>query len=144
LRGLLALEEVRHATRLAVESLLLRALALVGVEKQAQAEETLTEALGLAEAEGYIRLFLGGGKPMARLLSRALQKCKTTAYVETLRAAISAQETAREKPAPAQALVDPLTKQELSILRLMAAGLSHREIAGELHLSINTIKWYTL
>jgi LuxR family maltose regulon positive regulatory protein len=31
----------------------------------------------------------------------------------------------------------------LSILRLMAAGLSHPDIAGELHLSANTIKWYS-
>ena len=42
-----------------------------------------------------------------------------------------------------QNLVEPLKERELSVLRLMAAGLSNREIAEELHLSINTVKWYT-
>ena len=40
-------------------------------------------------------------------------------------------------------LVDPLSERELSILRLMAAGLSHDEIARELYLSVNTVKWHT-
>jgi LuxR family maltose regulon positive regulatory protein len=39
-------------------------------------------------------------------------------------------------------LIEPLTERELSILRLMAAGLSNREIASELYLSVNTIKVY--
>ena len=39
--------------------------------------------------------------------------------------------------------LEPLTDQELSILRLMSAGLSHSEIARELYLSINTVKWHT-
>ncbi|HEX9923386.1 MAG TPA: LuxR C-terminal-related transcriptional regulator [Anaerolineae bacterium] len=35
-----------------------------------------------------------------------------------------------------------MNDRETSILRLMAAGLSNREIAEELYLSTNTIKWY--
>ena len=31
----------------------------------------------------------------------------------------------------------------MQILRLLAARLSYREIAEELYLSLNTIKWYT-
>ena len=40
-------------------------------------------------------------------------------------------------------MVESLNERELSILRLMAAGLSNREIADELYLSVNTIKWYS-
>lgn len=37
----------------------------------------------------------------------------------------------------------PLNRHEVDILRLIAAGRSNKEIAGELSLSVNTIKMYT-
>lgn len=40
-------------------------------------------------------------------------------------------------------LTDPLTDRELRVLRLLRAALSLREIAQELHLSVNTIKSHT-
>jgi len=40
-------------------------------------------------------------------------------------------------------LIEPLNDREMQILRLLAAGLSNRQIAEELYLSVNTIKWYT-
>ncbi len=39
-----------------------------------------------------------------------------------------------------QPLPEPLSPQELRVLRLLAAGLSNQEIASELVVSINTIK----
>ena len=39
-------------------------------------------------------------------------------------------------------LVEPLTERELEILRLIASGLSNREIASELFLTLGTVKWY--
>ena len=47
--------------------------------------------------------------------------------------------TARRSNAPEDALSDA----ELSVLRLLRSELSQREIAGELHLSFNTIKTHT-
>jgi len=44
---------------------------------------------------------------------------------------------------PGSALVEPLNDREMQILRLLAAGLSNRQIAEELFLSVNTVKWYT-
>ena len=41
---------------------------------------------------------------------------------------------------PDEPQVDPLTERELSVLRFLAAGLSYREIAEELYISINTVK----
>ena len=38
--------------------------------------------------------------------------------------------------------VDSLTTRELDILRLIAEGLSDREIAQELTLALETVKWY--
>jgi LuxR family maltose regulon positive regulatory protein len=41
------------------------------------------------------------------------------------------------------ALAEDLTERERSILRHLPGGASQREIAGELYLSLNTVKGYT-
>ena len=47
-------------------------------------------------------------------------------------------------PSPSTAdLVEPLTARETDVLRLLAAGLSNREIAEELTLSLNTVKTHS-
>lgn len=45
--------------------------------------------------------------------------------------------------APDGSTVPPLRPREVEVLRLMAAGMTSREIAGELELSLNTIRTYT-
>jgi LuxR family maltose regulon positive regulatory protein len=101
----------------------------------------------LAEPEDYLRAFLDYGESMQGLLTIALGQEITPGYVANLLAAFPAEAggmTKNRGDAAHQPLVEPLTDQELTILRLMAAGLSHHEIATELYLSINTIKWHTM
>jgi DNA-binding CsgD family transcriptional regulator len=44
---------------------------------------------------------------------------------------------------PAMPLVDPLSPRELDVLCLIDAGLSNREIAEQLFLTVGTVKWHT-
>lgn len=60
-------------------------------------------------------------------------------------------EYARAEPEPraafphaaGQSAPDALTPRELEVLRLISGGLSNREIADQLVLSVGTVKWYT-
>lgn len=44
---------------------------------------------------------------------------------------------------PARALVEPLSAREMDVLSLIDAGLSNRDIAEELFLTVGTVKWHT-
>jgi LuxR family maltose regulon positive regulatory protein len=122
----------------------LQALAHQAQGDEATALERLGAALSLAAPEGYARTFIDLGPPMHALLQEAAARGLFTAYVSGLLAAISAHAPvarlarAGERPT----LPEPLSGRELALLRLLAAGRSNREIAGELYLSVNTIKVY--
>jgi len=132
-----------------IEILALQALAYAALGDQEAALGRLGQALALAAPEGYARTFIDYGPPMRQLIQQATARGLTADYVSRLLAAFSGEEPG-ETPSPPppgtptpQPLVEPLTERETAILRLMAANLSHREIAEELYLSANTVKWYS-
>ena len=127
-----------------VASLVLQAIALEAQGELDQALAALERALSLAEPEGYVRLFIEGGAPMTRLLHASAARGIAAGYVGRLLAAM-AEERDQEptRRPPPSSLIEPLTERELGILRLIDAGLSNREIAEELYLSINTVKHHT-
>jgi DNA-binding CsgD family transcriptional regulator len=59
------------------------------------------------------------------------------------RGAVAPQADADDALAANQALPEPLTERELEVLNLLAEGLSNRDIAGRLFLSVDTIKVHT-
>jgi LuxR family maltose regulon positive regulatory protein len=129
-----------------IEILVLQALAHEARGDIERALAPLARALALAEPEGYIRTFAGEGAPMARLLSRARAHGVMPAYTGRLLAACGAGAPAGER-APsdtrdrsAQPLADPLSERELEVLRLIAEGLSNREIGERLYLALDTVK----
>ncbi len=124
-----------------IEILALRALALQALGDLAGALDTLAQALALAEAEGYARIFVDEGAPMARLLYRALERGIAPEYAARLLAAYEAQDEAAEPKAPqVEPLIEALSEREVEVLQLLAEGSSNREIAHKLSISLGTVK----
>lgn len=133
-----------HDERLKI--MIVQALVLQAQGETDAAVQLLGEALALAEPNGFIRIFVDEGLPMAQLLSETAVRGTMPSYCEKLLAVFASEGHPIEKetsPAPAQSLVDPLTKREMEILSLIATGLRNREIAAALFVSVNTVHYHT-
>jgi LuxR family maltose regulon positive regulatory protein len=141
-----------HASR-AIEILNLQALVSQAKDDTALAMTRLEGALTLAEPEGYIRIFVDEGPPMARLLYEAAARGIAPDYARRLLVAFEdatkdkGRRTRKEIPSsvvgPSSTLVEPLSERELEVLQLVAEGLTNQEIASRLFLSLNTVKAHT-
>jgi LuxR family maltose regulon positive regulatory protein len=154
LARLLEAAEAGERTGRVIEILILQALACQQQGDISAALMPLSRALALAESEGYVRLFVDEGSPMAHLLREAAARGILPGYVEKLLAAFPERLKAEElrlrdavqvsslKP-QASALVEPLSQRELEVLRLFNTELSGPEIARELVIGLSTVRTYT-
>jgi LuxR family maltose regulon positive regulatory protein len=100
----------------------------------------LERALGLAAPQGYVRIFVDEGTPMATLLREAAKQGITPDYVGRLLTAFGHVEG---QELDTQPLIEPLSKRELEVLRLLETDLTGPEIARELVVSLNTLRTHT-
>ncbi len=139
-RLLLAADEGGRTGRV-IEILVLQALAHQRLGDIPAALACLGRAVTLAEPEGYVRVFVDEGPPMASLLKAAAkQGTARNNYVRRLLAAVS--ETGHDRPVE-QALIEPLSERELDVLRLLGTELDGPAIARELMVSLNTMRTHT-
>ena len=97
-------------------------------------EESVNRAVELAKPQGYCRTFVDSGERVWNLLAK-----NGSAYTKKILDAI-------HPPSPAQA---PQNKtvwfngSERQIIKLLSKECTNQQIAYNLHLSVNTVKWYT-
>lgn len=140
LQRLLKAAEEGGRTGSVIEILLLQALAYQTQGEISAALIPLQRALTLAEPEGYIRIFVDEGEPMARLLGEAMKGGIAPTYVRRLLAAFGKAEGSNSvRPV----LLEPLSERELEVLRLLGTDLSGPEIASQLIISLNTLRTHS-
>ena len=113
----------------------------------------LADALALAAPEGYLRVFVDEGPPMAALLrelvgrrqERPAAAAAPRDYLARLveafgQAGLPVRLPVRTGGMVVAGLIEPLTERELEVLRLLAAGAPNRAIAKELVVTLDTVK----
>ena len=147
LERLLISAEAGERTAKVIEILILQALTFKNKGDTVQALRILERAFKLAEPGGFIRIYLDEGKPMRDLLGEALPAGIAPVYVRKLLAAFPSIDSGKKPLTKSQAansgLVEPLSEREIEVLQLIAEGLSNREIATRLYISLNTVKVHT-
>ena len=134
-----------------IEAGALRALALAANGEDADAIAGLAGALTLACPPGYVRVFADEGAPMAALLGQLIagQRAGVAAAIPLacLARLQRAFDTGPATPSPRPRLtaavpgiVEPLTRRELEVLRMLAARRSNQAIAGQLFVTLDTVK----
>ncbi|HEX6386111.1 MAG TPA: LuxR C-terminal-related transcriptional regulator [Anaerolineae bacterium] len=123
-----------------IETLLLQTHAYQLLGNTYRARGALERALKLAEPGGYVRLFLDEGPVIAGILRELAVQSPASSYANRLLGAFAV------SPLGASVtigVIEPLTPRQQEILKLLATGMSNHEIAGQLVISVETVRWHT-
>lgn len=148
------IKNARHYSQVKVRTALAAALEHAGHPQKA--EEVLLPALETGLAHNMVRTFIDEGYLVMCVIKRianaqSLPSLHTTTsnashlnhYLLTLLRLFSdTYPTPLEMQTHTPALVEPLKEKEMQILKMLEKGLSNKEISKELHIGINTVKWY--
>jgi LuxR family maltose regulon positive regulatory protein len=132
-----------------IELTALRSLALQSAGQHDDALITLRSALAAAQPEGYVRIFVDEGPPMAALVQSLVRRrerdhssVSRDVREHLLRVARAFGTLGRpgELVSAIHGAVEPLTARELQVLSLLAAGKPNRDIADQLVVTLDTVK----
>lgn len=109
--------------------------------ERSQAVDLLQLALAIAEPEGYQRVFTSTGSLMIDLLKHAAREGVFTKYIRKIiseyHVEIYTQSLTQNE---GNLLLQPLSKREKQVLRLLVNGLTSKEVADELTISAGTAR----
>jgi len=125
-----------------VEARMVRALAHDAAGDVDSAATDLAAALSDGVPVGYCRLFLDEGQPMIGLLAQVAHAGARDVRPHAQHLLAAAQRPLAPSPA-LRASEDELSEREREVLRLLATELSGPEIAGQLFVSVNTLRTHT-
>ena len=129
----------------------LRSLALAACGDEARAIAALAQTMAVASPQGYVRAFVDEGPAMSALFGRLLAahragRLETEVPHEFVTRLVHCFGAERSEPRSGSAppsqpgLIEPLTGRELEVLAMLAAGRSNQAIAGELVVTLDTVK----
>ncbi len=128
--------------------MVLQTIALHAQGEQDKAAQLLGEALALAEPGGFVRIFVDEGEAMRLLIEKQSRHrdYPRNGYAQKLLAAFpqSMEATPPSKIANQKSkMIEPLSERELEVLMLLRSELNGPEIAGQLIVSLNTLRTHT-
>ncbi|MET8151135.1 LuxR C-terminal-related transcriptional regulator [Actinoplanes sp. NPDC049668] len=121
----------------AVEAWVAAALVQDALRQNNRSADAFARAAALAEPQGIRRPFLGGERTrMPNLMERHQWLApEKSAFVAELLA-----DSTADPAGPATATAEGLTDRELDVLRYLPTMLRNQDIAGQLYVSVNTVK----
>jgi LuxR family maltose regulon positive regulatory protein len=133
----------RHMILPTIDLDIIRSAAFYALGERDEAESIVGNILGLCEEEEYIRPFLGMAPFLATMANAATQGHRISRILGR-----TGSRPGAEQGGPPRKKYDipgdeDLTPREISVLRLLAAGLQNKEIASRTSVSVNTVKTHT-
>jgi ATP/maltotriose-dependent transcriptional regulator MalT len=115
---------------------ILKAMALLRIGDKKQAAESLEIALVCAESSNLKRPILEAYRVMPSLFSLV----STSKISASVLARLGLNSSTFNAPTPTGPAVENLSRREEEVVKLIANGLTNKEVAGQLHISISTVK----
>ena len=115
------------------------AIARDAIHDEPGALRAIERAMDLAEPRGYTNAIVRHGPPVRSLLRRRIANGTAhRAFAGDLLAVLEQEPAARRHNG--DALLEPLSERELTVLRFLPTMMSNAEIASEMFVSVNTVK----
>jgi LuxR family transcriptional regulator, maltose regulon positive regulatory protein len=136
--ALLSVDGGGDASAASIECSVLAAIAYRALGQTEESRTAFGRALALGEGESIRRPLLDAGPSLRELLSDHLRHSASHRwFASDLLSALNGNDARGSAPAE---LLEPLTARETDVLRYLPTMMSNADIAGELFVSVNTIK----